>query len=994
MLDDIKKYSSMGKLSVFVGAGVSRLSGFPSWTGLVQGMADEVGYTYKKDTEGNALFSSEELLKVPQILFLNKGEKIYRDRVLKGFANTCIPNEVHNLILSLHPNHILTTNYDTLIEETAIKFGRNFSILNSNDVVAKADTTNYIVKVHGDFSSEFVLKEQDYLDYENNYILIDNIVKTIFATNLVVFVGYGLNDYNIKLILNWVKRIQSDSFVMPVFIHIDDKLNENELMYQEGRGLRILDCNQYTDSDIYTERYSSVLKQILSYNGENCMLERSEKLQYIYNKILGVKNLNFIRREDFRSVFRDEYELNDEWKITNKTKLNNAISDKKIELQTVQRFRIDYFEDFFENKEEYESINKIQYDLVQLFLEKSGVTGIENDVKFVIPQVEINSLAFESNFEEMKNFCINKYVKLEDNYKKAYFLAQLGEYAESYRLFTEILNVAKRDEQWDIYYFSQINRQYLVSIIMQMKQFTSGALGILYFGADLKLFDDDFIDLLNQEMSGNKLESQFQELPYEFKTIYKTLEDFSNKNCYLPKYFELTKSKFEIEKSLQSDTISLGLSNFDKIKLEMLDTTKFLYENMILFTGFNENKLYIKNVLIAWLEAYSKEALKNKLGPFGFISNSRYGFTITDIILITKCFKKDDINYIENKIDFTKLPFEKTVDLENYISDKISMYIKMFNSSLVDADIFLWKLYHEELKNLLLITPYFIKNNNCKLKVIDFLVNYGEGHFHVSDRVDMIYKLIQIANAEYASPIIEKWFIDKFTPLDNREIPSDNFDNYYYDIGLISQLLRDTFHKDKYNSDIVSNCVMNSQKVDLRCIRNLYPILSYDAKKVFDEKHPVMTIYELMQRGYEGYILEVYNEKKIIENYFESILKERKECSDKKIIKQTYPNEEESIAKVAMYMLLRDMPYEFTKTFNNICDEYDFLLNPKGFDIDKFQRDWLFRYSDELIKKFKNNEQQRKILISNIEQIVMNSSIKSNSLTRLFNIYIILVNTH
>lgn len=65
ILNDIKKYSSMGKLSVFVGAGVSALSGFPSWSSLIKNMANEIDYTYKIDSEGNAIFSSEELLKIP-----------------------------------------------------------------------------------------------------------------------------------------------------------------------------------------------------------------------------------------------------------------------------------------------------------------------------------------------------------------------------------------------------------------------------------------------------------------------------------------------------------------------------------------------------------------------------------------------------------------------------------------------------------------------------------------------------------------------------------------------------------------------------------------------------------------------------------------------------------------------------------------------------------------------------------------------------------------
>lgn len=218
LIYEIKKYSSQGKLSVFVGAGVSRLSGFPSWNALVQSMADEIGYAYNSDSVGYALFSPDELLKIPQIYYVEKGKDVYRKKVEKDFQKDCRTNIIHDLIMSLKPHHILTTNYDTLLEQAACKFGRNFSVVNADHVVSKAETTNYILKVHGDFSEEFVLKEEDYLNYENNYVLIDKIMKTIFATNLVIFIGYGLNDYNIKLILNWVKNVQSDSFVKPIFI--------------------------------------------------------------------------------------------------------------------------------------------------------------------------------------------------------------------------------------------------------------------------------------------------------------------------------------------------------------------------------------------------------------------------------------------------------------------------------------------------------------------------------------------------------------------------------------------------------------------------------------------------------------------------------------------------------------------------------------------------------------------------------------------------------
>lgn len=992
IFEDIKRYSDMNKLSVFVGAGVSRLSGYPSWYSLVQSMADEIGCNYKKDDKGNAIFSPEELLKIPQIYCLDKGEKIYRAKVEKGFENSCIPNEIHHLILSLHPNHILTTNYDTLLEDTAIKFGRNFSVINSNQVVAKAETINYILKVHGDFSSKFVLKEQDYLDYENEYVLIDNLMKTIFATNLVIFIGYGLNDYNIKLILNWVKRVQSNSFIMPVFIHTGEKLNDLENIYQEARGLRILDCNDYTNSIDYVSRYKLVLEKILLFNSENNLPDDATKLQYIFDKLWGIRNLNYIRKNDFNSIFQNSYELNDEWKIVNKTKSYDAVLDDKNELKNFSQIRLDYFEKFYDNGEYLQSVNGEQFNYVKEFLQMIGVTGIETETKpsFYIPKFTINNPAFMNQYEEMRAFCNIEYKDVNSNYKKAYYFAQLGEYDKSYELFTDILTESKKNEMWDIYYFTLINRHYLFSIINQMIFLTTGFQGEVNFGKSLKLFDDHFINRLNYEMGKNELENQFFELPFEFKSNYAFLKDFSQRNCYLKKYYELTKEKYEIEESLQKDVISIGISKFDKLKADMLDTTKFLYENMLLFSPFEENKVYIKNILLSWLEAYAKEISKSEHGLLGMVSNSRYEFTITDIILIAKTFKKDDIDYLVKKIDLSKIPFRETEELERYINNQIDMYNNMFKDTLSGGEIFIWKLLSNEIRMLLTIASYFVQNNSCKIKVIEFIINMRDGKFSIYDRVRIINKWIRIANVENVSAIIEKWFIEKITPVINNEIPVIVLNQVNNDIAIIAELLGYVILKEGYDTQIVSKIIIDNQNnsyCNIKCLVGLYTVLNDEAKRIFDLKYTINNVFELMQLGYSNALPDGCNEVEIIENYLEKILDERKKNAEKGIRKESVPSEEENIGNVAKYMIMRDFPREFTSKYNSICDEYDFLINPEDFDIDKFNMSWLFNYSNDLLVKLKGNSVQNKIIIEVIDKIFSDEQVNISQARRLFEIY-------
>lgn len=994
ILQDIKRYSGLGKLSVFVGAGISRLSGFPSWNGLVQDMADEIGYTYIKDKNEYANFSTEELLKIPQMYYLNKGEDIYRKKVENGFENKCTPNEIHDLILSLHPNHMLTTNYDTLLEETAIKFGRNFSVLNSNKVVSKAETSNYIIKVHGDFSAEFVLKEQDYLDYENKYILIDNLVKTIFATNLVIFIGYGLNDYNIKLILNWVKNVQTDSFVMPIFIHTGERLSDIELSYQKGRGLRVLDCNDYTNDTDYMVKYSSVLKEILTFNNETDLLGRDSKLQYIYEKVVGVKNLDYIRREDFNSIFKDEYELNDEWRIVNKTKTGDAIFDENNQLKTLSNIRLDFFEDFLENEEEYKLINEEWYSIVKAFIDKTKVTGIGTEMGGIVHNINITNPTFSSQYEVMSEFCSVEYTTIKENYKKAYYLAQLGNYESSYILYTDILKKSKEAGEWDIYYFSQINRQYLFSIIKQMISQTTGLKGVTNFGKQLKVFDDRFIEQLKYEMGNHRLKNQFSELPYEFKSKYTFLSDFSKRNCFIDKYYKFIKEKYEVEKSLQRDIIYFGLSEFDKVKLTMLETTKFIYDNMILFHVFDENKLYIKYAMVSWLEAYSQEVSKSKNGAFGMISNSRCKFTLTDIILISKNFKKDDIDYLVNKINLRNLPFDESSELETYIKKQIQSYNNMFGENLTGGEIFLWKFYSEEIKILLSIAPYFVTDNECKLSAVQFIINMKDGNFGISDRIRIINKWIEMVNVEEVSLIIENWLLEKIIPILTNKIPPIGVDIAISDISMIAQLLSDIIQVDKCRTDAISGLIIdNKDNLDCvkSCVEYIYPVLNDEAKQIVEPIYSVENVFQLMKRGYSGQLPNNCNEFHIIESYLEEKVKENKDNNEHAIKKYTFQIVEEEIGDVAEYMFMHKFPSSITEKYHGICAEYDFLLCPSEFEADAFQLEWLLTYSDNMCEELSKCKMQQQIIIESVEKAFKESSLSQWQLKRLFKIYQIMI---
>lgn len=74
--------------------------------------------------------------------------------------------------------------------------------------VSSIQGQHFILKIHGDFEHKnIVFTEDSYLDYEKVFPLISRMLTSILATNIVVFIGYSLTDFNIRLLVNILKPL-------------------------------------------------------------------------------------------------------------------------------------------------------------------------------------------------------------------------------------------------------------------------------------------------------------------------------------------------------------------------------------------------------------------------------------------------------------------------------------------------------------------------------------------------------------------------------------------------------------------------------------------------------------------------------------------------------------------------------------------------------------------------------------------------------------------
>lgn len=203
-LDGLIKAIKEDRLVLFIGAGVSVNSGYPTWPSLVDLMA--------KRMELQDVSSIPNYLQiVPEYMFL-QDSTVYHDMLQKCFADRKnMNNDILDALLEWNPAHIITTNYDNLIEHALMKaykqgICKEYQMIACDEHLIKANKEHFYIKMHGDVENftALVLKESDYLSYSQKHVLIEMVIKSLLVNHVFLFVGYGMQDSTLNTIMTWV----------------------------------------------------------------------------------------------------------------------------------------------------------------------------------------------------------------------------------------------------------------------------------------------------------------------------------------------------------------------------------------------------------------------------------------------------------------------------------------------------------------------------------------------------------------------------------------------------------------------------------------------------------------------------------------------------------------------------------------------------------------------------------------------------------------------
>ncbi len=120
------------------------------------------------------------------------------------------PTLAHYLLLSLPVRHVITTNYDDLLERALIGLKRHpVKILHQEDVARTGQNEVFVVKLHGDTAhpDEILLTRDDYDEFFTRRPAMALLLEGLLLNQTFFFVGYGLRDPNFRQIHSRIVRM-------------------------------------------------------------------------------------------------------------------------------------------------------------------------------------------------------------------------------------------------------------------------------------------------------------------------------------------------------------------------------------------------------------------------------------------------------------------------------------------------------------------------------------------------------------------------------------------------------------------------------------------------------------------------------------------------------------------------------------------------------------------------------------------------------------------
>lgn len=279
MLKQFTKELQSGDAALFVGAGLSKASGFVDWKGLLRDVASELRLDVDRE---------HDLIALAQYHVNDrKGRGHINQLLIEEFTKDAKLTENHRLIATLPVHTVWTTNYDELLE-TAFRDGHrkpDVKITKENLATTLPNRGVVIYKMHGDchHPHDAVLTKEDYETYGEKREGFSTALRGDLVDRTFLFLGFSFTDPNIDYILSRIRGLLGENqrphycvMKWPDAPKDGSGAAQADYEYQKRKlELRISDLSRYQIHAVMIERYEEIT-EILS------ELNRRSHLKHVF----------------------------------------------------------------------------------------------------------------------------------------------------------------------------------------------------------------------------------------------------------------------------------------------------------------------------------------------------------------------------------------------------------------------------------------------------------------------------------------------------------------------------------------------------------------------------------------------------------------------------------------------------------------------------------------------------------------------------------------
>ena len=219
---------SNGAGALFVGAGISKPSGVPSWSDLIRPLAaSRLGILDLRDAD---------LIRIAQYVVNsssgNRGPMIHHLRT--QFSGPFTVNSYHRALVQTLVSTVWTTNYDVLLEQAFRQASFSVDVKATDDAISRSVPNHEIeiIKTHGSVDQspheDLVITSEDYEDFDARRPATAERLRSDLLTKSFLFLGYSYRDPNIHSIVAQARRLANRATRQHFLIMMKEQLKNDD----------------------------------------------------------------------------------------------------------------------------------------------------------------------------------------------------------------------------------------------------------------------------------------------------------------------------------------------------------------------------------------------------------------------------------------------------------------------------------------------------------------------------------------------------------------------------------------------------------------------------------------------------------------------------------------------------------------------------------------------------------------------------------------------